>query len=173
LSAIKSTHYIQKLFSLYELLFNNTHIPTQCMNKCGLLYTPFRRILLTFIHHKHSFPGNITKIPTPSKISPYLQILYIKNHPLQPWLLLHLYMPSHVEDLFCIPNIQNSITQQIVASPNPTRILCGNFNRDIVLIGQHNTHTFIQSLHIDHGWRNYINTLHLSYIPMDTTNIRQ
>ena len=72
-----------------------------------------------------------------------------------------------------ISDIQQAITQQILASLNHTIILCGDFNRDIALIGQHNTHTFTLPLHIDHAWRHYINTLHLSYVPTNTTYTKQ
>jgi len=44
-------------------------------------YTPVRGGLLTLINNKHAYPGNISKITTPTKISPYLQIIKIKTHP--------------------------------------------------------------------------------------------
>ena len=81
-------------------------------------YTPGRGGLLTFIHAKYAFPGNVTKIPTPTNISPYLQIIKINNHPLIPWLIIHMYMPTHLEDTHLIPHLMNEITNQINTHPN-------------------------------------------------------
>ena len=101
-------------------------------------YTPGRGGLLTLIHNKYAFFGNVTKIPSPANISPYLQIIKINNHLLQPWLIIHLYMPTHLEDICFIPHIQTAITNQITTHPNHTYILCGDFNRDIALNGKQN-----------------------------------
>jgi hypothetical protein len=86
LSTTKSIKYLQKLFPQYRLLFNNTHSPTTCMHCRGLPYTPMQGGLLTLVHNTYSFPNNVTKIPTPARISPYLQIIHILNQPLKPWL---------------------------------------------------------------------------------------
>ena len=94
LTATKSTKYIQNLFPQYKLIFNNTHALPRCIQQ-RMPYTPGRGGLLTLINTKYAYPGNITKIPTPKEISPYLQIIKINNAPLQPWLLIHMYMPSH------------------------------------------------------------------------------
>ena len=45
-------------------------------------------------------------------------------------------MPSHEEDLPLMPNIQNTITNQINGHPDHTYILCRDFNRDVALIGK-------------------------------------
>ena len=104
LTATKSTKYIQNLFRQYKLIFNNTHTLTRCIQQ-RTSYTPARGGLLTLINQKYAFPGNIPKIPSPANISPYLQIIHIKNHPLQSWLILHIYMPSHIEDIRLISSI--------------------------------------------------------------------
>jgi hypothetical protein len=137
LSATKSTKYIQRLFPQYKLFFNNTHNITR-ITRQRMPYRGYRGGLLLLIHNKHAFPGNLSKIPTSANISPYLQITRIANLPLQPWLLFNIYMPSHAEDLSLIPIIQNTITDHINAHPNHTYILCGDFNRDIALIGRQN-----------------------------------
>ena len=141
LTATKSTKYIQNLFPNYKLIFNNTHALTRCIQQ-RIPYTPARGGLLTLINQKYTFPRNITKIPSPVNISPYLQIIHVKNHPLQPWLIIHLYMPHHIEDTRLIPTIQQTIRIQIDAHPNHTYILCGDFNRDIALIGRQNEQRF-------------------------------
>jgi hypothetical protein len=89
---------------------------------------------------KYAFQGNISKIPSPANISPYLQIIHIKNNPLKPWLQLHMYMPSHEEDIKLIPDIMHTINTQINVHPNHIHTLCGDFNRDIALIDRQNEH---------------------------------
>ena len=78
LTATKSTKYIQNLFPQYKLIFNNTHALTRCIQQ-RLPYAPARGGLLTLINKRYAYPGNITKIPTPTAISPYLQIIEINN----------------------------------------------------------------------------------------------
>ena len=135
LTVTKSTKYIQNLFPQYKLIFNNTHALTRCIQQ-RIPYTPARRGLLTLINQNYAFLGNITKIPSRANISPYLQTIHVKNYPLQPWPIIHLYMPSHIEDIRLIPTIQQTIKIQIDVHPNHTYILCGDFNRDIALIGR-------------------------------------
>ena len=135
LTTTKSTKYIQNLFPQYKLIFNNTHTLTRCIHQ-RMPYTPGRGGLLTLIHNKYAFPGNITKIPTPANISPYLQIIRINNQLLQPWLIIHLYMPIHREDTQLILHIKTTIANQITVHPDHTYTLCGDFNRDIALIGR-------------------------------------
>ena len=137
LTATKSTKYIQNLFPEYKLIFNNTHALTRCIQQ-KMPYTPGRGGLFTLIHNKYAFPGNVAKIPMPTNISPYLQIIKINNHPLLPWLIIHMYMPTHLEDTHLIPFLKTAITNKVTAHPNHTHILCGDFNRDIALIGRQN-----------------------------------
>jgi hypothetical protein len=89
---------------------------------------PGRGGLLIFIHNKYVFPGNITKITTPANISPYLQIIKINNHPLLPWLIIHMHMSTHSEDTHLILFLKTAITNQITAHPNYMHILCEDFN---------------------------------------------
>jgi exonuclease III len=172
LTATKSTKYIQNLFPEYKLIFNNTHALTRCIQQ-RMPYTPARGGLLTLINNKYAYPGNITKIPTPAEISPYLQIIQIQNTPLQSWLIIHIYMPSHLEDLQYIIKIQQQITQQISAHPNHSHILCGDFNRDIALIGRQNESNITPPQTEDIEWRTFTDTLNLTYIPTNSTFTRQ
>jgi exonuclease III len=117
LTAKKSPKYLQRIFSQYKLLFNNTNTTTRYNHQLGVPYTPPRGGLLTFIHNKYAYPNNITKIPTNLAFSPYLQIIKLQNSPLNSILLLHLYMPSHHNDLYLIPSIMQTITQQNTHHP--------------------------------------------------------
>ena len=171
-TATKSTKYIQNLFPHYKLIFNNTHALTRCIQQ-RIPYTPVREGLLTLINQKYAFLGNITKIPSPANISPYLQIIHVKNCLLQPWLIIHLYMPSHIEDTRLIPTIQQTIRIQIDAHPNHTYILCGDFNRDIALIGRYNEQRFTPPQEEDILWNIYVESLSLTYIPTNTNYSRQ
>jgi exonuclease III len=135
LTAKKFPKYLQRMFSQYKLLFNNTNTNTKYNHQPGVPYIPPTGGLLTFIHNKYAYPNNITKIPTNPAFSPCLQIIKIQNFPLNSILLLYLYMPSYHNDLHLIPSIMQTITQQITHHPNAHIILCGDFNRDIALIG--------------------------------------
>ena len=136
-------------------------------------YTPGRRGLLTLIHKKYAFHGNITKIPTPANISPYLQIIKINNHPLIPWLIIHMHMPTHLKDIHLIPHPKNEITNQIITNPNHIYTLCGDFNRDIALRGMQNININIPPQEEDYQWKNFIASLNLEYIPTNTRISRQ
>jgi hypothetical protein len=136
-------------------------------------YTPGRGGILTLIHNKYAFPGNVTKIPTPANISPYLQIIKIRNHPLLPWLIIHMYMPTHVDYTHLIPCLKTIITNQITAHPNHTHILCGDFNRDIALTGRQNNNNHTPPQEDDIQWKNFTTTLNLEYIPTNTNFSRQ
>ena len=172
LTANKSTKYIQNLFPEFKLIFNNTHALTRCIQQ-RMPYTPGRGGLLTFIHHKYAFPGNVTKIPTPANISPYLQIIKINNHPLIPWLIIHMYMPTHLEDTCIIPHLKNEITNQITIHPNHIHTLCGDFNRDIALRGRQNNNTNTPPQEEDFQWKNFTTSLNLEYIQTNTSISRQ
>jgi exonuclease III len=172
LTATKSTKYIQHLFPEYKLIFNNTHALTRCIQQ-RMPYTPGRGGLLTLIHNKYASPGNVAKIPTPANISPYLQIIKINNHPLLPWLIIHMYMPTHLEDTHLIPSLKTVITNQITAHPNHIHILCGDFNRDIALTGRQNNNNTTPPQEKDIQWKNFTTTLNLEYIPTNTNISRQ
>jgi hypothetical protein len=94
--------------------------------------------LLILIHQEYAFPGNITKIPTTKDISPYLQIIKIANQPLSTYFLIHLFMPTHIDNITHIPTIQTTIFNHIHNNPQSNIILLGDFNRDIALIGRQN-----------------------------------
>ena len=172
LTATKSTKYIQHLFPQYKLIFNNTHALTRCIHQ-RMPYTPGRGGLLTLIHNKYAFRGNITKIPTPANISPYLQVIHINNQPLQPWLIIHMYMPTHIEDIRLISNIKDTIANQITAHPHHIYTLCGDFNQDIALIGRQNDNLNTPPQEEDIHWRTFVTSLNLEYIPTNTTFSRQ
>jgi hypothetical protein len=106
LTASKSTKYLQRLFPLYKMIFNNTNTKTQNHRTQGQLYNNPRGGLLTLIYQKYAFLGNITKIPTTKDISPFLQRIKIANHPLPTYSLIHLYMPTHPEDTIHIPQFR-------------------------------------------------------------------
>jgi exonuclease III len=135
LTASKSTKYLQRLFPLYKMIFNNTNTKTQNHRTQGQLYNNPRGGLLTLIYQKYAFLGNITKIPTTKDISPFLQRIKIANHPLPTYSLIHLYMPTHPEDTIHIPTIQTTIFNHIHNNLQNNVILLGDFNRDIALIG--------------------------------------
>jgi hypothetical protein len=140
LTASKSTKYLQRIFPQYKMIFNNTTATTQTCRIQGQPYNNPRGGLLTLIHQQHAFPGNITKIPTTANISPYLQIIKLTNHPLSTYFLIHLYMPTHNDDINLIPIIQTTIFNHVHNNPLSNIILLGDFNRDIALIGkQHGT----------------------------------
>ena len=170
LTTTKSTKYIQNIFPEYKLIFNNTHALTRCIQQ-RMSYTLGRGGLLTLIHNKYAFPGNVTKIPTPTNISPYLQIIKINNHPLLPWLIM--YMPTHLEDTHLIPFLKNVISNQITTHPNHIHILCGVFNRDIALTGRQNNNNNTPPQEEDIQWKNFTTTLNLEYIPTNTNIWRQ
>ena len=82
-------------------------------------------------------------------------------------------MPSHEEDIPLIPLIQNTISHQIHLHPNHTYILCGDFNRDIALIGRQNDLQTTPPQPEDHMWRSFTTNLDLSYISTNTKCSRQ
>jgi hypothetical protein len=168
LTTSKSTKYLQRLFLQYKMIFNNTATITQTRRIQGQPYTNPRRGLLTLIHQHYAFPGNITKIPLTIDISPYLQIINIKNHPLPTYFLIHLYMPTYIEDINLIPIIQTTIFNHIHNNPLSNIIMLGDFNRDIALIGRQNGTTRTAPTQQVLDWKHFTNSLHLQYIPTNT-----
>jgi exonuclease III len=138
LTTSKSTKYLQRLFPQYKMIFNNTATKTQPGQIQRQPYNYPKGGLLTLIHQEYTFPSNITKIPTTEEISPYLQIIKIANQPLTTYFLIHLYMPTHIDDITHIPTIQTTIFNHIHNNPQCNIILLGDFNRDIALIGRQN-----------------------------------
>jgi exonuclease III len=168
LTTNKSTKYLQRLFPQYKMIFNNTATKTQSRHIQGQPYNNPKGGLLTLIHQEYAFPGNITKIPTTEDISPYLQIIKITNHPLTTYFLIHLYMPTHIDDITHIPTIQTSIFNYIHNNPQSNIILLGDFNRDIALIGRQNGNINTAPTQQDLDWKQFTNSLHLNYIPTNT-----
>jgi hypothetical protein len=82
-------------------------------------------------------------------------------------------MPSHEEDIKLIPIIQQNITQQTINHPNHIHALCGDFNRDIALIGRQNEYTTTPPQAADIEWRTFTDTLQLEYIPTNNKYSRQ
>ena len=82
-------------------------------------------------------------------------------------------MPTHIEDIRYIPIIKQEITQQIAAHPNHTHILCGDFNRDIALIGRHNDLNTTPPQIEDIEWGDFTNSIQLKYIPTNSIYSRQ
>lgn len=68
---------------------------------------------------------------------------------------------------------QTTITNQINTHPNHTYILCGDLNRDIVLIGRQNDQQITPPQTEDYLWRLFTTGLELSYVPTNTTFSRQ
>jgi hypothetical protein len=150
------------------MIFNNKTIKTQPRRIQEQPYNNPRGGLLTLVHQEYAFPGNITKIPTIEDISPYLQIIKINNQPLAPYFLIHLYMPTHIDDTIHIPIIQTKIFNHIYNNPQSNIILLGDFNRDIALIGRQNGATNTAPTQQDLDWKQFMNSLHLTYIPTNT-----
>jgi hypothetical protein len=161
LTASKSTKYLQRLFLQYKMIFNNAVTPTQTHRTQGQPHNNPRGGLLTLIHQHYTFPGNESKIPTTTNISPYLQIIKITNHPLSTYLILHMYMPTHIDDITLIPTIQTTIFNQIHNNPQYNIILVGDFNRDIALIGKQHGTTMTNPTQQDLDWKQFTISLHL------------
>jgi hypothetical protein len=168
LTTSKSTKYLQRLFPQYKMIFNNTAIKTQPRQIQGQPYNNPKGGLLTLIHQEYAFPGNITKILTTEDISPYLQIIKITNQPLSTYFLIHLYMPTHIDDITYISIIQITIFNHIHNNPQSNIILLGDFYRHIALIGRQNGATNIAPTQQDLDWKQFTNSLHLKYIPTNT-----
>ena len=84
-----------------------------------------------------------------------------------------MYMPTHSKDTHLIPHLKITITKQIAAYPNHTYILCGDFNRDIALIGRKNNNTNTPPQEEDIQWKNFTTSLNFEYIPTNTNFSRQ
>ena len=107
---------------------------------------------------------NISKIPTRSHISPYLQAILINNKSLKPILLLNMYIPTHPQDIHLIVELQNQILTLKTQHANHLTILAGDFNRDILLKGK--TH---QGLHTppnptDQEWAHFRQISNLKFV---------
>jgi hypothetical protein len=84
-----------------------------------------------------------------------------------------MYMPTHVDDTCLIPHLKNEITNQINSHPNHIYTLCGDFNRDIALRGRQSNNVTTPPQEEDYQWKNFTTSLHLEYIPTNTSISRQ
>jgi exonuclease III len=168
LTTSKSTKYLQRLFPQYKMIFNNIATKTRPHRIQGQPYNNPKSGLLTLIHQEYAFPCNINKIPTTEDISPYLQIIKFTNQPLFAYFLIHIYMPTHIDDITHIPTIQTTIFNHIHNNLQSNIILLGDFNRDIALIGRQNGATNTIPTQQDLDWKQFTNSLHLKYIPTNT-----
>lgn len=134
---------------------------------------PHKGFLITMIHKWIAFSGNITKILTPIKLSPYLQILTIVNGTLTPILLWHLYMQTHKEDLHKILLIQWTIELTIASTPTYFPMLKGEFNCGIFLIGCQNLLSLTILSSEDKEWQAFTANLQLTPTPNTTEFTRQ
>jgi hypothetical protein len=82
-------------------------------------------------------------------------------------------MPSHPNDTQLIPSILHTLTQQITRNSTYQIILCGNFNRDIALIGRIQNSNTQPPQQPDYQWRNFTQTLGFTYVPTNTSYIGQ
>jgi hypothetical protein len=77
-------------------------------------------------------------------------------------------MPRHQVDLALIPILENIIVQQVQRNPNSHIILCGDFNKNILLM-EHSHNFIFTPLHpLDYQWQQLMDILQCHY---STTNI--
>jgi hypothetical protein len=77
-------------------------------------------------------------------------------------------MPTHNDDIPLLPIIQTTIFNLVHNNPLSNIILLGDFNRDIALIGKQHGSTKTAPTQQDIDWKQFTNSLHLQYIPIDT-----
>ena len=172
LHKLKSTSYIDRKFQNYKIIYNNSNNITQKQSR----YSDTNKAkggILTMIPKTIHSNENITKIPTPSSISPYLQAIMIKNKPLTPILLINMYMPTHPQDLHLIQEIQDQIQTIIKSQPTAHTILGGDFNRDILLKGRSYNGTTSPPNPNDYEWARFTQSIGLNIIQNQATYTRQ
>ena len=172
LHKLKSTSYIDRKFQNYKIIYNNSNNITQKQNR----YSNPNKVkggVLTMIPKNIHSNENITKIPTPSSISPYLQAIMIKNKPITPILLINMYMPTHPQDLHLIQEIQDQIQTLTQSQPTAHIILGGDFNRDILLIGRSHNGTTSPPNPNDYEWARFTQSIGLNIIKNQATHTRQ
>ena len=116
---------------------------------------------------------NITKIPSPSAISPYLQTIMIKNKPITPILLINMYMPTHPQDLHLVQEIQSQIQNLTRNHPTYHIILAGDFNRDILLKGRSSNGMSSPPNPNDYEWARFTQNIGLHIINNQASHTRQ
>ena len=169
---LKSTSYIDKKFQNYKIIYNNSNNNTQQPNR----YSESNKarggtlIMIPKIIHTNE---NITKIPTPNTISPYLQVIKINNKPITPILLINMYMPTHLQDLHLIQEIQTQIQTLTTNHPTFHIILAGDFNRDILLKGRSSNGTLSPPNPNDYEWSSFTHNIGLNIIHNQSQYTRQ
>ena len=172
LHKLKSTTYIDKKFPNYKIIYNNSNTTIPNPNRYSG-DNPARGGTLTMIPKIIHTNDNITKIPTPTTISPYLQVIKIQNKPITPILLINMYMPTHPQDLHLIQEIQNHI-QTIVQNHSTFHIILGgDFKRDILLKGRSSNGITSPPNPHDHEWAHFTQRLGLKTINNQDIYTRQ
>ena len=105
--------------------------------------------------------NNIINIPTPTPVSPHLQVLNIVNKLLTPFLIMNLYMTSQPQDLNPIPDIILQINILIKHHPTYKTIFARDFNGDIFLQGHIHEGTPQTITHKDREWARHMQTLNI------------
>ena len=168
---LKSTSYIDRKFQNYKIIYNNSNNITQIPHR----YSENKArggILIMFPKSIHT-NENITKIPSPSNISPYLQAIEIKNNPITPILLINMYMPTHPQDLHLLQDIQNHIQTLVRTHSTSHTILAGDFNRDILLQGRSSNGITSLPNTNDYEWARFTQNIGLHIIHNPTSYTRQ
>ena len=172
LQKLKSTTYIDRQLPNYKIIYNNSNNLTNTPNRFAGPTTT-RGGILAMIPKDIYTNENITKIPTPSSISHYLQIILINNKPITPILLLNMYMPSHPQDTHLIQDIQNEIRTIIHRHHNHHIILAGDFNRDILLKGRSSNGLITPPNQDDYEWARFTHNNGLTVVNNPTSFTRQ
>ena len=169
---LKSTSYIDRKFQNYKIIYNNSNNTTQQPNRYSETNKARGGILIMIPKTIHT-NENITKIPTPSNISPYLQVIMIENKPITPILLINMYMPTHPQDLHLIQEIQAQIRTLTTNHPTSHTILAGDFNRDILLKGRSSNGMISPPNPHDYEWARFTQSLGLNIIHNQANYTRQ
>jgi hypothetical protein len=169
---LKSTSYIDRKFQHYKIIYNNSNNTTQAPNRYSET-NKARGGTLVMIPKTIHTNENITKIPTPSTISPYLQAIMIKNKPIIPILLINMYMPTHPQDLHLVQEIQTQIQRLITNHPTSHTILAGDFNRDILLKGRSSNGQISPPTLNDYEWAKFKQDIGLNIIDNQASHTRQ
>ena len=98
--------------------------------------------------------------------------MYVKSNPLQPLLVINMYMSTHLDDATLINNIINTIFQVLLQRPQSFYLLVGDFTRDIFLHG-----CFIDGHYTltpnEISWQPFTHNIHLCPIPNQSIFTRQ
>jgi hypothetical protein len=138
--------YIDKQIPSFKIICNDILDAFTCIRQPYIQYTPTRGGPSIMNHTSLIFSRTITKITIPIELTPYLQITTIANKPLNPMIIIriYVYMTTHEEDIHIIPHIHHTFKQILTTHSTYFPILIGDFNRDIFLIGYHNQHSITQ-----------------------------